>query len=408
MSWSAATGPLPMNRETIFLFDIDGVLVEPLGYRRAVHAALAYFARQMGLPDSCLPPEDIPALFEAHRVTSEWDMVPVCLAALLDHLAGQLPGLLQELPPTLSAALPVLRRHLQGSPPVDFSIDYAGLIPLLGARLAPGRAPAEFALDPPPLFPHLAGHPLLEDLLGHTRDIHRSLTTRIFQQFTLGSQAFTRTYGLPAELETSSFLQQYDRPCLSPSLVTGLLNARDQGILALAAYTLRPSLPPQSSESSANSYAPEAEMALERTGLSSLPLIGFGRIRWLAGRHGVDPERYLKPSPVQALAAVLAARSGREKDSLLAAVKLAAGDPLPGLHSSAGLEVHVFEDSCGGIEAVQAAAEILNSCGLPTQVHAWGIAVHPGKAAALKAAGVPVFPGTQHAVRRALSSVRGD
>jgi len=41
-------------------------------------------------------------------------------------------------------------------------------------------------------------------------------------------------------------------------------------------------------------------------------------------------------------------------------------------------------------------------------VHAWGIAVHPGKAAALKAAGVPVFPGTQHAVRRALSSVRGD
>lgn len=64
----------------IFLFDIDGVLVEPAGYRAAVHATLRHFLAPAGIPACLLPDDEILQDFEASGLTSEWDMVPVRLA----------------------------------------------------------------------------------------------------------------------------------------------------------------------------------------------------------------------------------------------------------------------------------------------------------------------------------------
>ncbi len=78
-----------------FIFDIDGVLVEPKGYRAAVRATQAYFTHAMQLDDGVLVDDDIYALFEACRVSSEWDMVPLALAILIEKILEAHPELNQ-------------------------------------------------------------------------------------------------------------------------------------------------------------------------------------------------------------------------------------------------------------------------------------------------------------------------
>ncbi len=66
-------------------------------------------------------------------------------------------------------------------------------------------------------------------------------------------------------------------------------------------------------------FAPEAELALELIGLPSIPLMAFGKLEYLASQYGLDPAALVKPSPFQALAAMLAAWTGEEWPSLQAA-----------------------------------------------------------------------------------------
>ncbi len=68
---------------TIVLFDIDGVLVQPAGYRAAVKATMDYFLDRLGVERDVFS-EEIAVLFEALGVTSEWDMVPISLAVILE------------------------------------------------------------------------------------------------------------------------------------------------------------------------------------------------------------------------------------------------------------------------------------------------------------------------------------
>ena len=74
-----------MTPTKIVLFDLDGVLLKPGGYRASVHATMEYFLRQMGMEHANLQEKDI-ALLESMGVTSEWDMVPISLALVLDAL----------------------------------------------------------------------------------------------------------------------------------------------------------------------------------------------------------------------------------------------------------------------------------------------------------------------------------
>jgi len=64
----------------VILLDVDGVLVNPAGYRAALHATLNYFATLMGTPHFDFHEEKIADL-EKRGIFSEWDMVPVLLAA---------------------------------------------------------------------------------------------------------------------------------------------------------------------------------------------------------------------------------------------------------------------------------------------------------------------------------------
>jgi hypothetical protein len=109
-------------------------------------------------------------------------------------------------------------------------------------------------------------------------------------------------------------------------------------------------------------------------------------VGWLAASRGKDPAAYLKPSPVQALAAIRAAVTGEEAASLKAAADLVEDrtqtgpfDGLPGWP----WRVIVFEDSAGGIIAARQAVDLLREVGLPVDLDGVGVAIQASKRAAL-------------------------
>src|SRR5574341_986131 len=76
--------------QTVFLFDIDGVLLHPAGYKEALRAALDYFSREMGQEPVALTYDEI-AVFDSVGMTNEWLSGAMCLGAMLVAAAEQSP-----------------------------------------------------------------------------------------------------------------------------------------------------------------------------------------------------------------------------------------------------------------------------------------------------------------------------
>ena len=148
-------------------------------------------------------------------------------------------------------------------------------------------------------------------------------------------------------------------------------------------------------------------MARMLVGLEAHPLIGMGKMGWLAERVGEDVERMIKPSPVQALAAIGAARSGRERDALEAAWALhREGELFQPLADLGPVTVHVFEDEMGGLQGIETGIALLQAADVDAAWRAYGIA--PGgspKAAALAARGVPIFSSVNEAITAVLDRI---
>jgi hypothetical protein len=134
-------------------------------------------------------------------------------------------------------------------------------------------------------------------------------------------------------------------------------------------------------------FSPEGDMAAQMLGLYDLmPLIAGGRMSWLAGRRGRPLGEYVKPSPVQALAAIAAARAGDERAGLEAAADLAEEGRLSGPLVQLAHEqtrVVIFEDAIGGLQAGRKAVEMLCAAGLNIRLEAIGVAQEPSKQDAL-------------------------
>jgi hypothetical protein len=391
-----------VSRRPVFLFDIDGVLVEPGGYRQASQAALNYFARRMGLEDQILS-EHIFSLFESQNIISEWDIVPLCLAAIVDDLMGRCPGL--SLPGDLSGAFEIT--HACDLPVLQ--VDYKSLTSNLGAGFQPGKTFAGLALllnqpgaiNPP--FPNIQGHPLLSVILEHTRDGVKSPVTRIFQQFVLGCETFQKVFDLPYEVETGSYLMQYDRPALDAAYRDELMDFWRKDRLDLAAYTIRPSLLVSAVPERILPYAPEADLALQINGLDAIPRMGYGQVYRAAELAGISPDLIIKPSPVQALGAIGAAVFRDELQAMVAAVNWIYRGDSTYFERLPALDIHIFEDSAGSILGVKSASDRLNQVGVPVQFHAWGIANSPVKIAALQSAQAEISSNVNVAVQEALT-----
>ena len=391
----------------LFLFDIDSVLVEADGYLKALQDAVAYFSKQMGV--GAHPPTEAEVrTFEANGIGSEWDSAPTCIAALLVERLRREPSM------TLSfdwaKALAALASH-----PLTLSHpDYADLAHRIGERL-PGQSPTESARavlwedvkSTSSLEPH---YPVIDalfnTLLGRTHDFYRAPVTRHFQHLVIGSQGVNQTYDVDPDFESVAYLREYDRPLLTAETRARLHEAVERKSIRIALYTARPSLPPDGANATANDYSPEAELAQSLVGLDDYPLIGLGRVHWLAQKVGQRGDHLVKPSPVQALAAIGAAWSGQEAAALEAALALHQDSDLrPPLADIKPTTVHIFEDSPGGIDAVRHAVEALQAAGLDVACQPHGITpADSPKAAAMAARGIPIYPSINEAITTALET----
>jgi hypothetical protein len=357
----------------IILLDVDGVLVYPGGYRAALRATVNHFID----PHFEIDEETLTEL-ERRGISSEWDMAPLLLASYWADILSRQP--MQNLPSDVLSAADEINRQRKVDAPTRWFVPEFPLVA--------GQYPAEAAFRAG-CFSSIP-YDLRRNLLTDTRNVRKSHTMRVFQHYTLGSEKFTETYDLPGEFETESFLLTRDRPIIDREIRARLLHPNHR----LAAFTSRPCAPPREVHASHIGYALEAELALELVGLPDIPLIGYGRLDYLAKQRGLDTETLLKPSPVQALAAALAAFSGEEWSAVQAAADWQATGRLDGVFSSlpSSFELIVVEDTMGGIRSTLKAGEILEQAGLKITIQTLGLAFGgASKASAFEQAGIPFF-----------------
>jgi len=326
--------------------------------------------------------EDI-AVFEACGITSEWDSAPMCVGMVLAVALAEHPDLSR---PTVETTFEALREN-------GVSIrrpDYQGLARQVAAQTPDGNQPTLTILRLLRDGMDAAYHPLLDAFLPKVWTLE-SLTTRTFQHYSLGSERYSETTGEVANFESPSTLLEHDTPVLSAENKARLVTAHETGAVRYAIYTARPSLtpadlPPDAPIPETMLYPPEGDLAAEQIDLAYAPLIAGGRVGWLAATRGKDPAAYLKPSPVQALAAIRAALTGEEAKSLEAAADLAEDQTRAAsftMLADQPWRVVVFEDSAGGIVATRRAVELLQGVGLAVSFEAVGVSTQPSKRAAL-------------------------
>jgi hypothetical protein len=213
---------------------------------------------------------------------------------------------------------------------------------------------------------------------------------RTFQHFTLGSRHFEETYDLKAGLETESLLLKHDHANIDNSVRNKFLQNGNH----VAVFTARPSHPPREVADSTLGYAPEAELALELVEMKDTPLIAFGKLEYIAAQYDLDPAALVKPSPFQALAAILAAWTGEELSTLQAAYDWHVSGKLNSYFNELpkSFELIVVEDTMGGVRSTWAAGEILQNAGFDITVKAYGLTSGiSAKKAAFEQAGLPHF-----------------
>ena len=166
-------------------------------------------------------------------------------------------------------------------------------------------------------------------------------------------------------------------------------------------------------------YSPEAELGMQLLAMN-YPLIATGRVQWLAAKVNVPFESVTKPAPIQALAAIGAAVTREEANSLLAAHALVSrgeligplaalrpvsraatppdGKKQPGPPDRSGIHVWIVEDGILGLQATHGAIERLKPHGLDIHAHAIGIAAGGPKAEALAPLSEIVLPDVNAAI----------
>lgn len=364
----------------ILLFDMDGVLLDPHAYHRALMDTVSQVGRILGYGDVRITGPDI-AAFEAAGVSSEWDSAAICAALLLENLWQVYPTLILPGEPVK----PLLPQ--QGIAPPDFQAFFCALSQTDPAEVPPLHR-AEHLLLSGPTSRTWEQRRTLQGILRSARQIEGSLTHRIFQELVLGSSVFATTYDLPAALNTESYLLQYDLPTLSTRTRLRLIKWLQDSDHRAAIFTSRPSQPVGDPF-----CTPEAEMGAQSAGLDHLPIVGLGGLFWLSARYGRDPDCFRKPSMVHALAAMRVAVGGGVQEALeAAAVMFLDGQADSGWNDLSGAEIYVFEDTAGGLQSARRAQDTLVKNSVTPELSLYGITDSEPKRQALEAMGATVVP----------------
>ena len=370
----------------ILLFDLDGVLLEPRGYHRALRETTTLVGQWLGYRRVTLTRGDI-ELFESVDVTSEWDSAAICAALLLRDAWTISPDLM------LATAPPSPDQPTHDLPAPDFQAFFRS------EQMAPERGTLPTLLAERSLLSDGYDYSdsqiaALRGMLRGARQIHGSLTHRLFQEMVLGSQVFRDTYSMKPYLPSRDSLLADDRPMLPAAARERLLNWLRRTDHHAAVFTNRPSEGPQDAIG-----APEAELGLAAAELEHLPLVGRGGLAWLSEQRGLAPDRLLKPSAAHALAALRRATGEPLEAALRAAAALTLdeqGDS--GWRVFAGAEIFVFEDSVKGLHSLRAAKVRLESLGVACRPILVGVTKSLHKRQGLEAAGAQMFSDIEQAM----------
>jgi len=370
--------------DTILLFDMDGVLLQPRGYHRALQKTVNLLGHSLGFEDPTLSQEQIFA-FEAIGVTSEWDSSAICLGWMMRLCWEEDPDL--PLPSTLHDKK---QNSLSRSGP-----DWEELLNRLRSKPSVASDPLQAAQDIVTEALSTRHKKHITDLLenAHNPD---SITHRTFQELVLGSDTYRQTYPDAPHLNLPGFLVQFDEPNLTQEETASCLAWLKSGSRAGCILTNRPSKPPGDLFGT-----PEAEIGANLVGLHELPLIGFGEMLWIAVEQGQPVHDFRKPGAAHALSALLAAAGVPTVKALKASASLTSAqeDKDPVWDRLSGSDIYIFEDTPAGIESVFAAGRVLERNSIPVAIKAAGIATDPQKVASLEEAGAVVYGDLKRALQ---------
>jgi len=352
----------------IFLFDMDGVLLIPGGYRESLKSSVKRVGMALGLPSSDLEDDHI-ARFESLSITNEWDTLAICSALILLEIWQTHPEVrLNHLSPSTA----VLSDQ---SPQLDDFLESFSEI----SSLPSVSAYEKIIQDHPGLDESQRSH--LRNILFNARDIYNSPILWSHQETVLGSVAFQKNYQLEPQLGIESYLLKYDRAAFNSDAHQAFRNfLSDNGHLA-GILTNRPSGTPPGYLSS-----PEAELGAKLVKMGDLPLLGSGVLGWFAVTHCQLPEyTFLKPNPVHALGLMQMCCAEPVTRALQLAFDLwqGAGDRNDWMKFD-HCELLVFEDSVKGLESGRHAKALLAQVGIDVDLKLIGVSNNAIKQAALQ------------------------
>lgn len=359
----------------LLIFDMDGVLLKPLGYHRALQDTVRLAARSMGYGDIGLREDQI-ARFEALGISSEWHSSALCLATLT--LEKQKDG----------------QSESQDFDPSSGDLDLEELFSVIASQpmgqpaLERAKSAIEHIAAKTGIPPHLA-----IEIVSSSESIVNSTTMNIFQELILGSETFETIYQKKARFQTESYLMKFDLDLLTKESADKVLGWASQPGQGAAIMTNRPSIGLPGGES-----APDADMGASLVGLDTLPLVGFGEITWLAAQMGMDAGALAKPAWQHAMTAILAAGGWTMEESLRYAGTSPETWRQADLQHLQGSTITVFEDTPGGLVSVQEAVNMLGNVDLQVEVRKIGIAAEEQKNLALAAQGAAVYPSLNRAL----------
>jgi hypothetical protein len=356
----------------ILLFDMDGVLLEPNGYHRALQETVRLAALSRGFSNVHLS-GDLIAQFESLGISNEWHSSALTMALLL---------------------LEKQKRGAANINLVPMDLDFHGLFDAVAAQ----------PLENPALVRAIAAitqlankggvdSSLVTEMVENAESISRSLTMTFFQELILGSDTYEKTYQKPPQLHTDSYLRLYDVPLISKKNAAKLLQWAGNPERGAAIMTNRPS-----NTLLGGAGTPEAEMGAALVGLEDLPRVGSGEMDWLAGQIGRKAGEIAKPAWQHALAAILSGGEWPVEKSLRYVGKKPSDWRRADLNFLHGNTITVFEDTPGGIISTQEAKNILDDIGIQIVLRNIGISTDDSKRAALHALGADVYPSINHAL----------
>jgi hypothetical protein len=368
----------------ILLFDMDGVLLQPRAYHRALRENVAYWGRQLGYQNVELSQMDVHA-FESAGITAEWISSSLCVALMLEKVWRLEP--LADIPADhLRSPLP---SHDLAGPDFNAATQWLGC---MNGSLTQEERCVTYLREQP--IDHAVSDQLIRLVQG-ARFFKQSAVHRLQQELVIGSGRIRAVYGLDPWWDHPGYLESIDLPCLDQADIQTLLEKKSCGQFHMAILTNRPSTPPDGFFDT-----PEAEIGLTLIGLDSSPAVGAGLMGWLADRHGLNTNAYLKPSPVHALTALRVAL-GDPLDKAADQALTVLGNPrgVSAWESLHGRSVFVFEDASHGLLSLQQAAEQLSRLGIEMDLHLIGIAENQSKIETLASHGASVYAHIEPALR---------